>query len=153
MGAHIRAHASGGPAWSTVRSGEADRLARGPAVHQDGLGVDQPPERPSLAAPSRVSPSSAASSAAFAGSAPAGGAQSTWVTGTPSRSSIGGEALEPDIDHARPALEDARSRRDHVVSVRSAFITRSGPAMHAAARAAWALDGSTQAPARSSRAI
>ena len=62
---------------------------------------------------------------------------------------IGGEALESDIDHARPALEDGHGE----MSVKSALITRSGPAMHAAARAAWALDGSTQAPARSSRAI
>ena len=66
---------------------------------------------------------------------------------------IGGKALEPDIDHPRPAREDLARRGHGELSVKSALITRSGPVMHAAARAAWALDGSTQAPARSSRAI
>ena len=130
---------------------EADRLARGPAVHQEGLRLDEPPERHVVGRPDALAVERG-ELRRLRGIGARGRRPVHVGHGHAEPLEIGGEALEPDIDHARPALEDL-TRRGHVASVRSARITRSGPAMHAAARAAWALDGSTQAPARSSRAI
>src|SRR6266508_1618788 len=63
------------------------------------------------------------------------------------------EALEPHVDHADLCAEEVADGRHREAGTSSKLVALPSPAMHAAARTAWAFEGSTHAPAASSRSI